>query len=137
MVLPILIRTTEAGLTAVNNGWRQGAAALGLTKSAALWQILLPAAAPSIAAGMVLGVGRAMAETAALIFTSGYVDRMPGSIFDSGRALAIHIFDLSMNVPGGDKAAYASALVLIMAIAVVNLFALRLSDKLLASRIFT
>jgi len=62
---------------------------------------------------------------------------MPGSIFDSGRALAIHIFDLSMNVPGGDKAAYASALVLIMAIAVVNLFALRLSDKLLASRIFT
>jgi len=82
-------------------------------------------------------VGRAMAETAALIFTSGYVDRMPGSIFDSGRALAIHIFDLSMNVPGGDKAAYASALVLIMAIAVVNLFALRLSDKLLASRIFT
>jgi len=86
---------------------------------------------------MVLGVGRAMAETAALIFTSGYVDRMPGSIFDSGRALAIHIFDLSMNVPGGDKAAYASALVLIMAIAVVNLFALRLSDKLLASRIFT
>lgn len=137
MVLPILIRTTEAGLTAVNNGWRQGAAALGLTKSAALWQILLPAAAPSIAAGMVLGVGRAMAETAALIFTSGYVDRMPESIFDSGRALAIHIFDLSMNVPGGDKAAYASALVLIMAIAVVNLFALRLSDKLLASRVFT
>ena len=55
MVLPILIRTTEAGLTAVNNGWRQGAAALGLSKSAALWQILLPAAAPSIAAGMVLG----------------------------------------------------------------------------------
>jgi phosphate transport system permease protein len=97
----------------------------------------LPAAAPSIAAGMVLGVGRAMAETAALIFTSGYVDRMPESVFDSGRALAIHIFDLSMNVPGGDKSAYASALVLIVAIGVVNLFALKLSDKLLASRIFT
>ena len=135
MVLPILIRTTEAGLSAVPDGWRQGAAALGLSKFATLWQILLPAAAPSIAAGLMLGIGRAMAETAALIFTSGYVDRMPESIFDSGRALAVHIFDLSMNIPGGDKAAYGSALVLILAIGLINATALKLSDKFLAKRI--
>ncbi|MCE2746024.1 MAG: phosphate ABC transporter permease PstA [Burkholderiales bacterium] len=135
MVLPILTRTTEAGLSAVPDGWRQGAAALGLSKFTTLWQILLPAAAPSIAAGLMLGIGRAMAETAALIFTSGYVDRMPESIFDSGRALAVHIFDLSMNIPGGDKAAYGSALILILAIGLINALALKLSDKLLAKRI--
>jgi phosphate transport system permease protein len=135
MVLPILIRTTEAGLAAVPEGWRQGAVALGLSKFATLWQILLPAAAPSIAAGLMLGIGRAMAETAALIFTSGYVDRMPESIFDSGRALAVHIFDLSMNIPGGDQAAYGSALVLIFAIGLINAMALKLSDALLAKRI--
>lgn len=135
MVLPILIRTTEAGLSAVPDGWRQGAAALGLSKFATLWQILLPAAAPSIAAGLMLGIGRAMAETAALVFTSGYVDRMPESIFDSGRALAVHIFDLSMNIPGGDQAAYGSALVLILGIGLINAMALKLSDTLLAKRI--
>ena len=90
---------------------------------------------PSIAAGLMLGIGRAMAETAALIFTSGYVDRMPESVFDSGRALAIHIFDLSMNVSGGDQAAYGSALVLIVAIGLINLFALKISDALLAKRV--
>lgn len=137
MVLPILIRSTEAGLSSAPEGWRQGAAALGLSKSAALWQILLPAAAPSIGAGLMLGMGRAMAETAALIFTSGYVDRMPDSIFDSGRALAVHIFDLSMNVSGGDQAAYGSALVLIVLIGLLNGVALKLSDKLLAKKITT
>jgi len=60
-----------------------------------------------------LGVGRALAETAALIFTSGYVDRAPSSLFDSGRALSLHIYDLAMNVAGAEANAYASALVLL------------------------
>jgi phosphate transport system permease protein len=82
-----------------------------------------------------LGVGRATAETAALIFTSGYVDRMPTSLFDSGRALAVHIYDLSMNVTGGDRAAYASALVLIVLIVAINTGALALSDRWLARKV--
>ena len=59
------------------------------------------------------------------MFTSGYVDRMPESLLDSGRVLALHIFDLSMNVPGGDASAYASALVLILLLLVINLVAMR------------
>jgi phosphate transport system permease protein len=135
MVLPILIRATESGLSSVPDEWRRGAAALGLTKRAALWHVLLPAAAPAMGAGLLLGVGRAMAETAALVFTSGYVDRMPGSLMDSGRALAVHIFDLSMNVSGGDKAAYGSALVLIGLLVVINGVSLKLSERFLAKRI--
>lgn len=107
MILPVFIRTCEAGLRAVDNDWRRGALALGMTRTSAIWHILLPAARPAIIAGLVLGIGRATAETAALIFTSGYVDRMPGSLLDSGRALAVHIYDLTMNVTGGDGAAYA------------------------------
>jgi phosphate transport system permease protein len=135
MVLPILIRTTEAGLRMVPPEWRRGAAALGLSKVTAITHILLPAAAPAIVAGVMLGIGRAAAETAALIFTSGYVDRMPSSVLDSGRALAVHIFDLTMNVPGGERSAYASALVLVALLIVINTAALGLSNRLLRRRI--
>jgi phosphate transport system permease protein len=128
MMLPIFIRTAESGLSAVPQEWRQGAAALGMSRSALLWHVLLPAAAPTILAGLILSIGRATAETAALIFTSGYVDRMPSSLLDSGRALSVHIFDLSMNVTGGDASAYASALVLICVVLGINALALFLFD---------
>ncbi len=136
MILPIFIRTCESGLSAVNNDWRQGALALGMTRSAAIWHILLPAATPAIVAGLILGIGRATAETAALVFTSGYVDRMPDSLLDSGRALAVHIYDLSMNVTGGDDAAYASALVLIILIIILNTLAQSLMDRWFSKRVF-
>lgn len=120
MVLPILIRATEEGLRSVPREYRLGAAALGLSRGATLRHLLLPAAVPGLMVGFVLGLGRAIAETAALIFTSGYVDRMPSSLFDSGRALTVHIYDLSMNVPGGDGSAYGAALVLIALLFAVN-----------------
>jgi phosphate transport system permease protein len=135
MILPILVSTSEAGLSVVSDDWRRGAAALGMTRTGAVFHILLPAAAPAISAGLLLGIGRATAETAALIFTSGYVDRMPGSLLDSGRALAVHVYDLSMNVTGGDASAYASAVVLIVVILAVNALALWLSDRWASRRI--
>ncbi len=125
MLLPILVSTAEAGLRAVPGAHRLSATALGMSRTATLWHVLLPAAAPALVAGLLLGIGRAMAETAALLFTSGYVDRMPDSLLDSGRTLAVHIFDLSMNVPGGDAPAYASALVLIAALLLINVLAMR------------
>ena len=135
MVLPIFIRTSEAGLSAVSDDWRRNAAALGMTRASVLWHVLLPSAAPAMVAGIMLGLGRATAETAALIFTSGYVDRQPDSLLDSGRALSVHIYDLAMNVTGGDPAAYASALVLVVLIVALNLGALALSNRWLASKV--
>lgn len=135
MALPIMIRTTEIGLRAVPDDWRRGAAALGITRTAAIHHILLPAAAPAIIAGLMLGIGRAAAETAALVFTSGYVDRMPGSLFDSGRSIAVHIYDLTMNVAGGERSAYAAALVLVAMLVIINGIALTLSHHLLRKRV--
>lgn len=123
MVLPILIRSTEAGLRAVPNEYRLNSASLGISRASTLLHVLLPAAMPGLVAGLVLGIGRAIAETAALIFTSGYVDRMPTSLWDSGRSLSIHIYDLSMNVTGGDTNAYGSALVLIVILLAINAIA--------------
>ena len=123
MVLPILIRSTEQGFRAVPDDYRHAAAALGMSRTRTLFSILLPAATPGLVVGLVLGLGRAMAETAALIFTSGYVDRMPSSLMDSGRALSIHIYDLSMNISGGEARAYSSALVLVALLLVINLSA--------------
>jgi phosphate transport system permease protein len=135
MVLPILIRLTEAGLRSVQPEYRSAARALGLSRTTTLCQILLPAAMPGLLAGLVLGIGRAIAETAALIFTSGYVDRMPTSLFDSGRSLSIHIFDLSMNIAGGDANAYGSAVVLIVLLLAINSLAAWLSEKFSISRL--
>mgnify|MGYP001559626981 CR=1 FL=1 len=137
MVLPILIRSTEEGFRAVPASYRLSAAALGLSRTTTLVHLLLPAAAPGLLVGLVLGVGRAIAETAALIFTSGYVDRMPESLLDSGRALSIHIFDLSMNVPGGDANAYASALVLVILLLAINSTSSWLAQRGLHRKIVT
>lgn len=55
-----------------------------------------------------------------MIFTSGYVDRMPESLLDSGRSLSVHIFDLAMNISGGEPKAYATALVLVISLVTIN-----------------
>jgi phosphate transport system permease protein len=108
-----------------------------MTRVSALLHILLPAASPATVTGLILGIGRATAETAALIFTSGYVDRMPQSLMDSGRSLAVHIYDLSMNVTGGDQAAYASAFTLIALIIVLTTLAQYITDHWFNRRTMT
>jgi len=135
MVLPILIRATEEGFRSVPLEYRMGAAALGFSRTTLLFSLLLPTAVPGLIVGLILGIGRAIAETAALLFTSGYVDRWPTSLLDSGRALSIHIFDLSMNVSGGDSNAYASAVVLVVLLLVINGVSVWMSERWLHGRI--
>ncbi|MDF1825120.1 MAG: phosphate ABC transporter permease PstA [Verrucomicrobiales bacterium] len=120
MVLPIFIRSAEAGLRAVPEEYRSTAAALGISRRAVIFRLILPAAVPGLISGLILSLGRAAAETAALLYTSGYVDRMPESVFDSGRSLTVHIYDLAMNVPGGNSHAYGSALVLVVLLLIIN-----------------
>ena len=120
MILPILIRMTEDGLRAVPRQHCLSGAALGLSNTAVFLRIMLPLAAPALTAALIIGLGRALSETAALLFTSGYVLRMPESVFDSGRSLSVHIYDLAMNVPGGDSNAYRSAAVLVVALLLLN-----------------
>jgi phosphate transport system permease protein len=123
MCLPLVVRIAESGIRAVPAEQVAAAAALGLSRLTTLRALILPAAAPALGAALALGIGRALAETAALLYTSGYVDRMPGSLMDSGRSLTVHIYDLAMNVSGGDASAAATALVLISVLIIIDLIA--------------
>jgi phosphate transport system permease protein len=120
MVLPLLIRTTESSIRSVPQRYRLAALSLGLSKPRLILRLVIPLAAPGIVVGTLLALGRGMAETVALVFTSGYVDRMPSSLMDSGRSLSIHVFDLAMNVPGGDANAYGTGVVLVLALLLIN-----------------
>jgi phosphate transport system permease protein len=114
MVLPLFVRAAEQAMRACPVSYRQAAAALAVSRAGFVRRVLLPFAAPGIAVGLVLAAGRALAETAVLLFTAGYVTRWPDSWFDSGRTLAVHIYDLAMNVTGASAPAAASALVLLL-----------------------
>ncbi len=134
MILPILIRSIQAGLETVPDEYRQAASALAISRTTTVIKILLPAAAPGLIVGLVLGIGRVLAETAALLFTSGSVDRMPGDLFDSGRTLSIHIYKLS-DYKAGETNAYTTALVLLIMLLTINLFAITITDRLLKRRV--
>lgn len=135
MVLPLMIRSAELGFRAVPRDYRLAAASLGLRPWPTLFHLVIPVAIPSVITGFILALGRALAETAALIFTSGYVDRMPGSLFDSGRSLSLHIYDLAMNVAGGDRKAYAASVSLLLLLLLVNTSASFISERWMQKRI--
>ena len=135
MILPIMIRSLQAGLETVSDDYRRAAAALAMSKTTTVLKILLPSAAPGLIVGLVLGIGRVLAETAALLFTSGSVDRMPTSLYDSGRTLSIHIYKLSESISAGKPNAYATALVLLIMLLSINLIAITITDRLLKRRV--
>ncbi len=134
MILPLVVQTTYAGFRSAPDELRLAAAALGMRRITTLRALLLPAAGHGVTIGVILGVGRALSETAALIFTAGYVTRMPESLLSSGRTLSVHIYDLAVNVPGGEKKAYATALVLLGLLLAVNLTAQWLAQSWLRGR---
>ena len=135
MILPIMIRALQAGLETVPDDYRQASAALAMSKTTTVIKILLPSAAPGLIVGLVLGIGRVLAETAALLFTSGAYDGVPGSLFDSGRTLSVHIYKLSTALSAGEPNAYATALVLLIMLLSINLIAITITDRLLKGRV--
>lgn len=120
MMMPLLIGAIYETLRALPSTLYAGALALGLTPAQAARRVLLQAAWPGVLLGVLMGLGRALAETAALLFTSGYVDKMPRSLLDSGRAISVHIYELAMNVAGGNKNAYGAAALLVMTLLVLH-----------------
>ena len=129
MALPLFVRLTEQALRQTPHSYRQAAEALNLSHPGFVWKILLPSAANGIAAALIVATGRALAETAVLIFTAGYVTRYPDTVLDSGRALSVHIYDLAMNVAGGTAPAAATAIVLMVLLITINGAARHLSNR--------
>ncbi|HNZ15741.1 MAG: phosphate ABC transporter permease PstA [Anaerolineaceae bacterium] len=131
LVLPTIIRTTEEALLAVPDDYRRGSLALGATKWQTLSRIVLPAAMPGIITGIILSVGRVISETAVFYVTLGGSYRLPTSIMDSGRTLALHLYYLAMDTRAFDKAMGTGAVLVVM-IFLINLVINLISRKLTA-----
>ncbi len=119
MVLPSIMRTTEEALKSVPDSYREGSFGLGAGKLRTVFRIVLPSAIPGILAGVILAIGRIVGETAALIYTAGTVAEIPDSVFDSGRTLAVHMYNLSNEALYMDQA-YATAVVLLVVVIGIN-----------------
>ena len=124
MILPLLIRLFKDGFVNVPDAYRLNALASGLSIFTTYIKVIIPIAKKNLVTAIILSIGRAFSETAALIYTAGYVYRMPESILDSGRTLSVHILDLAMNVPGGTQNSYGSALTLLLILLLINLLIL-------------
>lgn len=128
MVLPTLIRTAEEALRAVPQEYREGSLALGATRWQTIVRVVLPTAAPGILTGVILSIGRVVGETAALLLTLGGSLRLPRSIFEPARTMAIHLYLVAMEVGAMDKA-FGTAAVLVLTVLVVNLAATWLTRR--------
>ena len=108
MILPLIMRTTEEALKSVPQSYREGSFGLGAGKLRTVFKVVLPSAVPGILSGVILGVGRIVGETAALIYTAGTVAGIATSVFDTGRTLSVHMYALYSEGLYTDQA-YATA----------------------------
>ena len=119
MVLPTIMRTTEEALLAVPDSYREGSFGLGDGRLRTTFKVVLPSAVSGILSGVILAVGRIAGETAALIYTAGTVAKIPDSVFDSTRTLAVHMYTISTEGLYIDQS-YATAVVLLIMVLAIN-----------------
>ena len=130
MVLPTIMRTTEEALQSVPDSYREASFGLGAGKLRTVFQVVLPSAVPGILSGVILAIGRIVGETAALIYTSGTIAKIPGSIMESGRTLALHMWTLANEGLHEDKA-YATAVILLVLVIGINMLSSCVARKLM------
>ncbi|HVO75912.1 MAG TPA: phosphate ABC transporter permease PstA [Ignavibacteriaceae bacterium] len=133
MVLPTIIRTSEEAIKAVPKSYREVSFSLGATNWQTVKKVILPNALPGIVTGIMLSIGRSIGETAAVIFTAGSSLRIPTSIFDSVRTMAVHFYILAREGISAENA-YGTAATLIIAVLITNLSAYWIMNRFIAKR---
>jgi phosphate transport system permease protein len=131
MILPTIIRTSEEAIRAVPKLYREVGFSLGGTKWQTVVKAVLPSALPGIANGVILGIGRCVAETAAVILTAGSALRMPISPFSPARTMAVHFYILAREGISIEKA-YGTAALLIVLILMINVAANMIVNRFIA-----
>ena len=121
MILPTIIGVTESALRAVPSMYYEGALALGATKERSIFAVVLPAAKSGVMAGVVLGIGRAIGETMAVIMVAGNQPRMPRGILRGVRTLTTNIvMEMGYAADLHREALIATAVVLFVFILIIN-----------------
>ncbi len=142
LTVPVVVVSTEEGLTRIPRSIREGSLALGATKAETLFKVVLPMASPSILTGVILAVARAAGEVAPLMLV-GVVKLAPTLPLDGNfpflhlerkfMHLGFHIYDVGFQSPNVEAArplVYATALLLVLIIVVLNLAAIMLRNRL-------
>ncbi|WP_093506784.1 phosphate ABC transporter permease PstA [Phytopseudomonas straminea] len=142
LAVPVVIVATEEGLARIPRSLREGSLALGATKVETLWRVVLPMASPAMMTGLILAVARAAGEVAPLMLV-GVVKLAPSLPVDGNYPylhldqkimhLGFHIYDVGFQSPNVEAArplVYATALLLVMVIAILNLTAVYLRNRL-------
>lgn len=135
LALPIVIRTTEEALISVADHYRHASLALGATRWYTIRKVVLPIAMPNILTGLILAVGRVSGETAPILFTVAayFLPKLPTSVLDQCMALPYHLYVIATSgtqIEASRPMAYGTALVLIVIVLIVNLFATGLRNYL-------
>lgn len=128
MILPIIIRTSEEAILSVPQVYREASYCLGATKWQTIIKVVFPSAMRGITNGVILSIGACVAETAAIMLTAGSVLRMPESLLDPTRTLAVHFFILAREGISMENA-YGAAALLIILIFTINVVANALVNK--------
>jgi phosphate transport system permease protein len=126
MTLPVVITATEEALRQIPQDVRQAALALGATRLRAIRTVVLPAAAPGIITGSILGLARAAGETAPILFTGAVFQmrRLPEGPSSQFMSLPYHIYAQVTSVPGWDRTlVWGTALVLVAGVSIVSVIA--------------
>jgi len=144
LTLPVVIVATEEGLRTIPNSLREGALALGATRAETLWKIVLPMASPAMMTGVILAIARAAGEVAPLMLV-GVVKLVPQLPVDGYfpylhldqkfMHLGFHIYDVgfhSANTEAAQPLVYATALLLLLVILLLNLSAILMRNHLRA-----
>lgn len=122
MILPTIISVGESSIRAVPNSYYEGSLALGATHARSVFCTIVPAAKSGIMAGIILGIGRAIGETMAVIMIAGNQPRMPKGIFEGVRTLTSNIvMEMGYATDLHREALIATAVVLFVFILIINL----------------
>lgn len=130
MILPTIVGVSIDAIQATPKNYKEGSLALGATEWQTMWRVLLPAAKSGILAGVILGMGRAVGETMAVIMVSGNATIIPHSMFDSVRTLTANIaIEMGYAIGEHRQALFATGVVLFFFIMVLNAIALKVAKR--------
>lgn len=136
MAIPTIFQVVEVSLRSVPSTYKEGSYGLGATKWQTICNVILPAAIPGIATGIILAMTRAISEAAAVMYTVGSSVSMPISMFDPGRPLPLHLYILATEGISLQNA-FATAAVLVIIVMVItfltNYFTQRYQNKMMGN----
>jgi len=122
MILPTITRTAQEAILTVPHEYRENSLALGASKWQTVSRVILPSAVPGIVTGVILSIGRAVGETAAVILTAGSSLGMPAHLTDPARSMAVHLYILAMEGLSLERG-FGTAFLIVVLILIINYLA--------------